>query len=78
MSYGEEQPIKPNHYKLENGMEVIDIIKLAVENENKQFNSFLIGNIIKYLFRFRKKNGLEDLKKAQNYLERLIKEVEKE
>jgi hypothetical protein len=36
---------------------------------------YLEGNIIKYVTRYRLKNGLEDLKKAQAYLERLIKEV---
>lgn len=38
---------------------------------------YLEGNIIKYVTRYRHKNGLEDLKKAQAYLERLIKEVTK-
>ncbi len=36
---------------------------------------FLQGNIIKYVTRFREKNGLKDLEKAQHYLEKLI-EVE--
>lgn len=36
---------------------------------------FLEGNAIKYLTRFRLKNGLEDLKKARHYLDKLI-EVE--
>lgn len=36
------------------------------------------GNITKYLFRWRKKNGIEDLKKAQHYLEKYIELAEKE
>ena len=36
--------------------------------------SYLEGQITKYIFRWRKKNGLEDLKKAQHYLEKLIEE----
>jgi len=36
---------------------------------------FLDGNVIKYVARWRKKNGLEDLKKARHYLDKLI-EVE--
>ena len=36
------------------------------------------GNAIKYLLRFQKKNGLEDLKKARKNLDWLIEEVEKE
>jgi hypothetical protein len=35
---------------------------------------FVEGNVLKYLLRYKKKNGLEDLKKAQWYLERLIKQ----
>ena len=39
-------------------------------------NSFE-GNIIKYIVRHRSKNGIEDLKKARWYLDRLIKKEEK-
>jgi hypothetical protein len=38
---------------------------------------FLEGNVIKYVSRWKDKNGLEDLRKAQHYLEKLI-EVETE
>ena len=38
---------------------------------------FLEGNVIKYVTRFRKKNGVQDLLKAQHYLQKLI-EVENE
>ena len=34
--------------------------------------SYLVGNIIKYVVRYKMKNGTEDLKKAQHYLEILI------
>lgn len=37
---------------------------------------FLEGNIIKYVCRWRKKNGVEDLKKARTYLDKLIREAE--
>lgn len=36
---------------------------------------YLAGNVIKYTTRYKKKNGLEDLRKAQHYLSKLI-EVE--
>jgi len=36
---------------------------------------YLEGNIIKYVSRYKKKNGREDLLKAQHYLERLLEEV---
>ncbi|AFH27140.1 nucleotide kinase [Clostridium phage phiZP2] len=39
---------------------------------------FLEGNIIKYVTRYKHKNGIEDLKKAKQYIERLIeREVNK-
>lgn len=38
---------------------------------------FCEGNIIKYVSRYKDKNGIEDLKKAKHYLEFLIEEVEK-
>lgn len=34
------------------------------------------GNVIKYVCRYQKKNGIEDLKKAKHYLEMLISKVE--
>ena len=59
----------PKHYKLE-GLEVeaIDVIKATV----KDFNSFCHGNIIKYVLRANKKNGIEDFKKAKKYIEMMI------
>ena len=38
--------------------------------ENKL--SFIQGNIIKYICRYKDKNGLQDLKKAQHYLNMLL------
>lgn len=39
---------------------------------------FLDGNVLKYVLRYKKKNGIEDLKKAQWYLNRLIENEERE
>ena len=39
---------------------------------------FCDGNVVKYVARFRHKNGLEDLRKAAWYLNRLIEQQEKE
>lgn len=36
------------------------------------FNGFLLGNVIKYTSRFEHKNGIEDLKKAQCFLNKLV------
>lgn len=42
-----------------------------------EFTGYLRGNVIKYVARYRDKNGIEDLKKANHYLAKLI-EVESE
>ena len=66
----------PKHYKLGNGIETIDIIQSAT-SEIKGIEAVCVGNILKYVCRYSKKNGLEDLKKAQWYLNHLIKKMEK-
>lgn len=63
----------PEHYQTKSGLEVIDIIKAATE-DLKGMEAVCTGNAIKYLCRWKKKNGLEDLKKAKWYLDRLITE----
>lgn len=63
----------PSHYG-QGKIEAIDYIKDSLTKE--EYIGYLRGNIAKYLHRWRYKNGLEDLKKAQWYLERLIEEVE--
>lgn len=39
---------------------------------------FFEGNVIKYITRYKKKNGLEDLEKAMHYLEEVIKNFKEE
>lgn len=65
----------PAHYQSENGIEVIDVMAAFTEN--------LVGieavdtsNVIKYICRWKDKNGLQDLQKAKWYLEHLIDHVE--
>ena len=63
-------PIRPSHYAFDEGViECIDYI------ESHAFD-FVEGNIIKYVTRYQHKNGIEDLKKARWYLDRLIKRQE--
>jgi hypothetical protein len=64
-------PVNPSHYK-QGGIECIEAIKAAL---GEGFPDYLRGNVMKYLWRYDKKNGVEDLKKARWYLDRLIKEV---
>ena len=60
----------PPHYN-QAGIECIDAIRAATSDG---YEYYLQGNIIKYLWRYRYKNGVEDLKKAQWYLTKLIEE----
>ena len=59
----------PAHYAGD-GMQVIDAIK-AFFGE-REYVGFLWGNVVKYVLRYRKKGGVEDLEKARWYLNRLI------
>lgn len=67
----------PNHYKTESGLETIDVIE-AFTCGLKGIEAVDTANIIKYICRWKKKNGLEDLKKAKWYLEHLINKIVKE
>ena len=58
----------PEHYN-QYEIECIDAIKAATGDG---FEPYLQGNILKYLWRYNYKNGIEDLKKAQWYLSKLI------
>ena len=60
----------PHHYT-GGKVECIDAIEAAVSNMTG-VRAFLVGQVIKYVWRFDKKGGVEDLKKAKWYLERLI------
>ena len=64
-------PINPSHYK-QGGIECIEAIKAATGDG---FIGYVWGNVIKYLWRWPKKGGVDDLKKARWYLDRLIQEV---
>ena len=65
----------PRHY-CKGGIECIDAIRAAV-SDLQGVEAVHAGNVIKYVWRYKGKNGLEDLKKAKHYLEWLIEEVEK-
>ena len=65
----------PMHYN-SGKIEVISIIEDQLTPD--EFRGYIKGNILKYITRERHKNGLEDLKKARWYLDRLIKKMEKE
>jgi len=58
----------PAHYN-QGSIEIID----AIEDWKLNFHA---GNVVKYVARYEHKNGIEDLKKARWYLDRLISNLE--
>jgi hypothetical protein len=68
-------PINPSHYT-SGTIECIEAMEASMSTE--AFKGFLKGNCQKYLWRYEKKNGAEDLRKAMWYLDRLIGTVEAE
>ena len=64
----------PPHYN-KSGIECIEAIK-AMTGDGFKF--YLQGNIMKYLWSYLYKNGVEDLKKAKWYLSELIDNVEED
>jgi len=66
----------PDHY-MQGKIECIEAMESAMSSEG--FRGYCKGNIIKYLWRYESKgNPIQDLLKAQWYLERLIKHHEAE
>ncbi|CAM4099198.1 DUF3310 domain-containing protein [Paenibacillus alkaliterrae] len=66
----------PSHYTA-GKVECIDALEAAT-CELTGIEAVCTANAIKYLWRWKQKNGIEDLKKAQWYINRLIEKVEKE
>ena len=69
-----DQVNKPSHYT--NGdIECIDAIRAALTAE--EFMGYCKGNAIKYVWREKSKNGLEDMQKARVYLNWMIEQATK-
>lgn len=66
----------PKHYQSETGLEVIDVME-AFTFDLKGIEAVDTSNVIKYICRWKQKNGLQDLEKCKWYLEHLIAHVEK-
>ena len=61
----------PAHYISTTGLETIDVIE-AFTADLQGLEAVCTANILKYVCRWKHKNGIEDLKKAQWYLNKLI------
>ena len=61
----------PSHYKTKSGLETIDVIEAFTDDLNG-IEAVDTGNILKYICRWKRKNGIQDLEKARWYLNHLI------
>ena len=66
---------KQSHYT-ECAIQPIEYMKATMTPS--EFEGYLRGNIIKYISRYKHKNGIEDLKKAQVYLGWLIEHIDED
>lgn len=64
----------PSHYQSKSGLEVIDVIE-AFTSDLKGIEATDTGNVLKYMCRWNRKNGLQDLEKALWYLTHLIEKL---
>lgn len=60
---------RPSHYA-SGEIECIEAIKAQMTPE--EYQGYLRGNVVKYMWRWREKGGVESLRKARWYLDRLI------
>ena len=67
----EDNVNNPSHYN-QSGIECIEAIKASLGDG---YQDYCKGNVMKYLWRYKHKNGLEDLKKAQWYLNSMVESV---
>jgi hypothetical protein len=65
----------PPHYQSSSGLEVIDVVEAFTE-DLKGIEATDTGNMIKYILRWKKKNGVEDLRKVIWYANHLIAHLE--
>lgn len=71
-AYEDDKVNHPSHYN-QYGIECIEAIRAAL---GPNFKYYCQGNVMKYIWRHEYKNGLEDLKKAQVYLQWMVEAEE--
>ena len=67
----------PSHYQSKSGLEVINVIAAFTEGL-EGIEAVDTGNAIKYICRWKDKNGVQDLEKAMWYIQHLIDHLNKE
>lgn len=76
MTYDEKTPSYYNNA----GLQPFDVMKVWSVNdaEMTHYEAFFRFNVLKYLWRYRNKNGMDDLQKALHYMRLLIREYEED
>ena len=64
---------KPMHYQGNSNLECIDAIRACLSKE--EYEGFLRGNMLKYIWRFRQKGGAESLRKSNWYYKKLMESL---
>lgn len=72
----EEDYTNPSYYKFNNFESFEIAVEIAEECEMSPREAILFFNVFKYITRYKRKNGIKDLKKARWYFKKLIKLVE--
>ena len=73
----DDPAVNPNHYKTKSGLETIDVIEAFTDGLNG-IEAVDVGNVLKYITRYKKKNGLQDVRKALWYCSHLVKYLERQ
>ena len=70
-------PSSPPHYRFGGNLQTIDLIHEVLSKQQDGFLAYCLGNVFKYLTRFGRKDGIQDLRKALQYLTWMVEHVEK-
>lgn len=71
----DERAVEPDHYIGLGGLRCHEAQRAMLSPE--EFAGYWVGNAVKYIWRWRKKNGIQDLKKAARCLRFLIEELDR-
>ena len=69
--------VNPSHYKTKSGLETIEVIEAFTDGLNG-IEAVDVGHILRYITRYKKKNGIQDVRKAAWYCNHLIQYLEKQ
>lgn len=66
-----EEIMKTSRYETTSGKQLFDVMRDDLMTK-EQYEGFLLGNVYKYVKRYKQKNGVADLQKAKVYIDELI------